>query len=219
MRAPTNGDGTGRGAWLSAALIGGAVAGAVCGVMLVVLGERDVASAAPGGAGNEAVVRELKALTAEVAALRDELERTRLAGGEAPSPVPPSALAPGAAGPDVAELAAALTAALDRFSQQLGARSPGLLPPQIDTVKRKQLRPVYDSNDPQPEHDVDYWDAECENRRQEHLLWTTEQVLDAYGRPDSISAGENGRVTWTYELSPSSDVHFIFVDGRVANVQ
>jgi hypothetical protein len=219
MRAPTNGDGTSRGPWLSAALIGGVVAGAVCGTMLVVLGEREVASAAPGGAGDEAVVRELKALTAEVSTLRDELERTRLTGGDAPSAAAPSALAPDAAGPDGAALAAALTAALDRLSQQLGARSPGLLPPQIDTVKRKQLKPVYDSNDPLPDHDVDYWDAECENRRQEHLLWTTEQVLDAYGRPDSISAGDNGRVTWSYELSPSSEVRFVFVEGRVANVQ
>jgi len=57
MRAPTNGDGTGRGARLSAALIGGAVAGAVCGVMVVFLGEHEAGPVAPGSAGSEALVR------------------------------------------------------------------------------------------------------------------------------------------------------------------
>ena len=94
-----------------------------------------------------------------------------------------------------------------------------MLPPEIDTVKRKQLKPVYDSDDPNPEHDYEYWEAECESRRQEHLLWTSGQVLEAYGRPDSISAGENGLVFWLYELSPSSELSFVFVDGRVADVQ
>jgi len=217
MRAPTNGDGTGRGPWLSAALIGGAVAGAVCGVIVMFLGQRDAGSAAPRGTGDDALVRELRTLATEMATLRDELERMRLADTGAPlAAAAPSALAPGSATPDVAALTAALTTALDRLAQQLGTRAPGLLPPQIDTVKRKQLKPVYDEDD--QEHDWEYWEAECESRRQEHLLWTTGQILDAYGRPDSVSAGENGRVTWTYELSPSSEVHFTFVDGRIADV-
>src|SRR6188768_175458 len=84
MRAPTNGDGTGRGPWLSAALIGGAVAGAVCGVIVMFLGQRDAGSAAPRSTGDEALVRELRTLATEMATLRDELERMRLADTGAP---------------------------------------------------------------------------------------------------------------------------------------
>ncbi|HEX5008810.1 MAG TPA: hypothetical protein VFY71_00310 [Planctomycetota bacterium] len=219
MRAPTNGEGTARGPWLLAALLGGAVAGTVCGVMLVVLGEREAAQAAPARGGDEALVRELRTLATELATLRDELERTRLAAGSAPSAATaPSALAPGPATPDIAGLSAALTAALDRLAQQLGARSPGLLPPQVDTVKRKQLAPVYDPNDTAPGHDGDDWDAQHEQSLQQHLLWTCSQVLDAYGRPDAVYPGENGKVVWVYELSPDNDVNFTFVDGYVTYV-
>ena len=43
------------------------------------------------------------------------------------------------------------------------------------------------------------WDRAMDAFRKRHLFWTTQQVLDAYGKPDEIEVGDQYS-TWTYRL-------------------
>lgn len=48
-----------------------------------------------------------------------------------------------------------------------------------------------------------------------HAFWTCQQVLDAYGLPDQIEAGD-GTMGWYYETAGRT-VHFVFFEGMLIN--
>ena len=58
--------------------------------------------------------------------------------------------------------------------------------------------------------------------RKRHLFWTTQQVLDAYGKPDEIEVGEQSS-TWSYRLPVADDEEetytFYLSDGLVFSVE
>lgn len=50
-----------------------------------------------------------------------------------------------------------------------------------------------------------------------HAFWSCQQVLDAYGLPDQIEAGD-ASMGWYYEVPGQSSVHFVFFEGMLINV-
>lgn len=55
----------------------------------------------------------------------------------------------------------------------------------------------------------------------DHILWTYQQVLDKYGKPDQVYSGEQG-VGWYYEVNHTSGglvgITFQFMDGLLVGV-
>ncbi len=55
----------------------------------------------------------------------------------------------------------------------------------------------------------------------DHILWTYQQVLDQYGKPDEVYSGEQG-VGWYYEVNHTSGgllgITFQFMDGLLVGV-
>lgn len=57
-----------------------------------------------------------------------------------------------------------------------------------------------------------------EQLHREHLLLTPQQVLDLYGRPDSVWGNYSDGIRWTYPSDEGVSVHFWFTDGLVVGV-
>jgi hypothetical protein len=55
-------------------------------------------------------------------------------------------------------------------------------------------------------------------RNKTYLLWTYQQVMDRFGRPDLIGSWSNG-LSWWYRGNSGKTVYFDFSDGRVSQVR
>jgi hypothetical protein len=167
--------------------------------------ERARASAPTPAPGNELapslaeIARALQALRSTLEQQPPTLDAARV---EAPEREPMTP-APGAR--DDAELVAALQAIAaslrerDRGAQgNGGGAGPALVVPAW--VNRSAAFADFGMRRAQQADDGLAWDRAMDAFRKRHLFWTTQQVLDAYGKPDEIEVGEQYS-TWTYRLA------------------
>jgi hypothetical protein len=194
-----------------------------------VRGEAPAAVAAPAEGDLAAVLGEL---SRTLEALRTTLAERPIAA-PAPSASPPGASAErvpldaGAPARYERELVAALNAlaASLRGLQADPARSASPRAQHLIVPKWVDRRAAFASagmRAAQVADDEVGWDRAMEAWRDKHFFWTAQQVLDAYGKPDEIEAGE-GQASWTYRLQLGEDAeewyYFRFADGLVYAVE
>ena len=159
-------------------------------------GRAELAAPSGGTAAFQRLSENVAALTAEIQLLRE-----RLAIEPAPAA---TERGPGeASSADVERLLARIETLLERGLTPSAA--PDLRRPQDGALPR--ALPILMKDD-------DHLRAV---RAREHLLWTLQELLDAYGMPDSIRVDETGGQWLTYS-SRDSTVSFIVHEGLVVNV-
>lgn len=148
------------------------------------------------------------ALVLELRALGDRIEAAVARGGDARAPVV------GAAEADTDRIVALLercTTLIERLERAENSALPRALVTPEPADRSALSRPPL-SNDPGKTE----WLREFKAR---HLFWSYQDVLEAYGPPDTINGDEDGYVQWTYLFrEPGAErqsVHFIFYDGLV----
>lgn len=187
------------------------------------------APAAPGS-------NELAPALAELARALTDLRAT-LGVTLAPQPTPAHELVPVAATRESttpvpsARDGAELAAALDRLAASLRALDLGALRGTPGDPGRRLVVPTWVNRTTAfvgsglrqavEAGDDMAWERTMDAFRKKHLFWTTQQVLDAYGKPDEIEVGEQ-HSSWTYRL-PIADgdeevYEFSFSDGLVYSV-
>jgi hypothetical protein len=203
MQESTKGAGAG-------VVVAAGLAGLVAGAALVSLlrgGDGPEESVAPVALAAPDVVRELQALNGELAALRGALGRAQSAPDAAG--VEPRQLHSDATAGDAL---AALAAAIEHLSSWLGdTRTTALAAPSASGPSSQALR----------DKALQLIGQDRQSLREQHLLWTEQQVLDAYGRPTWIEVSEGAeRWFWGVEGGPYfsvslNDRHVISVSSRV----
>jgi hypothetical protein len=206
------------------------VAGLFLGVWLA--GARSVARAAPGvgaPASVPATPTDLAPVLAELAGvladLRATLAQRPAAPGSSEVPVREAVLAMPA--PGDADLATALQAlaasvrGLERGTERASGANAhaGLVVPAF--VNRERAFAGVGLREAQDADDELAWERAMDAFRKRHLFWTTQQVLDAYGKPDEIEVGERTS-TWSYRLPVEDDEEtytFYLSDGLVFSVE
>jgi len=194
------------------AFVAGALGGAA--VAVIVSGR----GGAGAGAGDSDLPKAIASLERTVDALAEQLAASsRESAATGAAPVEPLA-AGGAGQPDVADSVAVsqLVTRLDTIAKLLEARVvagqgfPGSAP-----------LPPLDSTHATPDRNALIQLAREENDAarplwRRHAFWTCQQVLDAYGLPDQIEAGD-GTMGWYYDTGERT-VHFQFADGMLINI-
>jgi hypothetical protein len=190
----------------AAALVVVALLGGVVGALLVRFTESRSGAEAPAAdlaSAATPIVHELQALKAELAALRSELAQS----AAAPDAVPdaPSPLQPDVDAADALRAVADAVARLSALVEGDGGGSPNaaLLVTPVQPAQRDRLAKLMGQ------------DADA--RRQHHLLWTSQDVLDAYGRPDSIEVAD-GIERWSWQPATGQTISISFHEGRVFHV-
>ena len=161
---------------------------------------------------------QLEAILTELRKLSGELEfagsRSLRSGGPAVTPSDASSRrTPAGEGEPTAsemtELLARCTTLLERVERST-TRS---------RLQELELEPAGTSRDALVQFDRS-GDATAAFRR-DHILWTYQQVLDKYGKPDQVYSGEQG-VGWYYEVNHTSGglvgITFQFMDGLLVGV-
>jgi hypothetical protein len=187
----------------AAALVLTALAGLAAGVLVVrLLAPHDAADAPDRAAdGTADIVRELQALRAELTTLRAELVRP----GALPEMVADAASRePQPLNDATAAALQSLAAALAELSARVPSLGAGtavpLLVPPVQPEQGARLAKLLGQD--------------AITRSQEHLLWTPQDVLDAYGRPDSIEvSGDVER--WQFGSGPGQRIIIAFHEDRV----
>jgi len=127
--------------------------------------------------------------------------------------------------PDLAAALQALAASLRGLGRETGAvpgasGSSGLVVPTfVDRARAFSgvgLREAVEADDELA------WERAMDAFRKKHLFWTTQQVLDAYGKPDEIEVGDQYS-TWSYRLPVPPDGEDVYVfllsDGLVFSAE
>jgi hypothetical protein len=191
MKEGTN---TGRGAGL---LLICALLGGITGAAAMKLVDSDTGTGAPGTAADAEMVSVLRALTAETAALRDSLSRPAML----PAVTEEAALrepTPLSTAPDLLAALERLTALTVQLLEQQGVGGPLVVQaPSADQHQR--LGELIG--------DEEQWRSQ--------LLWPSQKLLDAFGKPHYISIEGNGSEAWVYKHDSAGQASFIVHAGRV----
>ncbi|MBM3985123.1 MAG: hypothetical protein FJ296_05465 [Planctomycetes bacterium] len=188
----------GAGAGLLLAALAGAAGGFVAGML--------AAGDAPEPAVStteSSLARPMADLARETAALRDELSRRPVVatqGAVATSP------APLVAQPDVQQVLQQLAAAIADIARRADAGA-ALAVPVPDSQRHARVRQWFPTEDGNFDEDEHAWRA--------HALWTCQQLLDAYGPPDSVWMQADGSECWQYAIPDEGNLDFTVHDGRV----
>jgi len=118
-------------------------------------------------------------------------------------PVPAPAPAPFAVSPDVQALLGELVAAVSETTQRLrdANTAPLVIPP----------------TDAEMTHRLEALPVNSEALDAQHLFWSAQWLLDAYGRPSSVYVNDQGE-QWEYALAKPHSIRFTFHEGRVIEV-
>ncbi len=148
------------------------------------------------------------ALVLELRALGDRIEAALARGGDARAPVV------GATEADTDRVVALLercTTLIERLERAESSALPRALVAPKAADRSALSRPPADGDSERAQ-----WLRELKAR---HLFWSYQDVLDAYGPPDSINGDEDGYVQWRYLFeepgAEQQSVHFYFYDGLV----
>ncbi len=188
----------GAGAVLLLAVLAGAAGGFVAGMLAA--GD---ASAPPVSTTESSLAKPMADLAREIAALRDDISRRPVVATQNAVATSP---APLIAQPDVQQVLHQLAAAIADIARRADSGAP-LVVPTPDAGRHDRVMTW-------SERHV----ADDDQLMRTHLLWTTQQLLDAYGPPDRISLSESGSESWEYgvEFEEEYDsVNFKVHDGRV----
>ena len=164
-----------------------------------------------GGTDGGTVSSELLAAQLRSEALLEDIAKTlpTLAGGPSAAPLRTeegqlSAEALAARLASLEETLVRLTAALGR----VGGGQDGVGTPLVYDPSRLPATELLEQLATRPPVDRDF----------EHLGWTMQQVIDAYGRPtENYASNEAVQQRWFYDLEKGS-LGFFFIDGRVVKV-
>jgi hypothetical protein len=189
----------GAGAVLLLAMLAGAAGGFVAG-MFVADDTPSLPQPPPAAGAAAGLAPELSALTAEVAALRQQLQRTSPAGDAAASAAP-QPLVP-TTGVDLEPLIAALQQAL-AASAGTDAGGAQLVPPAPDPARHAGAAALLDLED--------------EVLRASHRLWAQQAVLDTYGVPDEIYVVD-AKEKWVYRDDAGNGAVFELFRGHVVSM-
>jgi hypothetical protein len=190
---------------LPLAILASVVAGALLGNLFARTEENPTASAASHGDSKE-LVDVLQGLREEIALLRE----ARTARSMAPPASERIEVSSTGATPK-GDLAQALQAATAQLTTA------------VETLQRAVERPGGDRDrliirniTPDPQI-LDELGARPMETKQEYFLWTPQQILDKFGKPDRIVLSERGP-SWVYRGSGKYWVQFYFQEGLVADV-
>jgi len=209
---PPRGPGLGA---LLLAFVGGALGGAAAALLVSPRGP------AAGGDDDAGLRQSIAALDESVRALGGQLEgleRFRAAPSSPPSPSEPL-FVPASSDPAVRDSVdvAMVLGRLDDIARLLQSRMattasgyPGSAPlPPLDAARPPADRSAL----------IALATAENDQSRQlwrRHAFWTCQQVLDAYGLPDQIEAGDS-LMGWYYQTGEAT-LHFEFYEGMLINL-
>lgn len=193
----------------------GALVGAIGGFLALQALERGAEEAPRADGDSEALAGELRGLRMEMGELRAAL-------GAAPRRVEPAVSAAPLVDPrldDVAARLEGLEAALMELTPRLEAAAAavqgmeGVMP--VQSVADRMPEAL-------PERPADVGRLEAlrglgmDELTDRHVLWTYEQVGEAYGRPTRMRPSSGGRgIKYQYEMPDGEVLYFWFVDGKV----
>ena len=146
-------------------------------------------------------------LATEIRHLREAVERSNAAQSPPRAPV------------GTEEDTAGLTAALERWTEQLDRRLALVTPTETEGAPAVRLppdlRPPPIGFQPRAFPDLELVDPAAVSKQ--HFLWTCQEVLDTYGVPSEVGV-EGGTLSWYYSSPEKETVVFTFLDGKVIQV-
>lgn len=146
-------------------------------------------------------------LATEIRHLREAIERSN------------AAQSPARAAVGTEDGSVELTAALERWTEQLDRRLALVTPTEAGSAPAVRLppdlRPPPIGFQPRAVPDLELVDSAALSKQ--HFLWTCQEVLDTYGVPSEVGA-EGGTLYWNYSSPEKETVIFTFLDGKVIHV-
>ncbi len=147
------------------------------------------------------LVRELKGLAAELAALRGTLAHGPIVASDE-TRTPENLRADAGESAAIQSLADAVARLSDRLAAPAGSGGAAAFAvPVAVPAHQERIAKVLD--------------LDSETLRTQHLLWTEQQVLDTYGRPTSIEGSSDSGVRWIWGSQPEPVFVLTILDGRV----
>lgn len=152
----------------------------------------------------EALAKAIADLSSSVRALEGNYGPLRMPG--APGPTSRVAAGSSAVPPeDVGRTVRDLMGRLDVLQSAMAARFSAQPPLALQAARAPDPALLQDLRSRTP--------AE---RNREHAMWTFQEVLDRYGRPDEVDTyGDSSTIRWTYNLPGNRLLRFRFVQGYV----
>lgn len=154
--------------------------------------------------GHESLAKAIAELSASVRALEE-----RVGSLQVPAPPEPTSRAatgvPPGSSQSLERTMGDLVSKLDLLQSAVAARSSPQRPLAIQAARAPDIAALQDVRS-----------RGHAERGREHAMWTYQEVLECYGRPDEVGVyGDSLTIQWIYTLPDNRQVRFRFVQGYV----